>query len=109
MRILFKVAVYAVIGVLILFVSDWGIFAMRRSRGRGMEIVAVDQFVAGSLKGNKTEFDYVGTVNQSCSQTLFPQYAASEWNPPCWWLRQHRTHWESVRIEPRTSSHAFVS
>ena len=106
MRMIYKLVGYLAIGLLILFAIDWSVFAVRRIAGGGLGTVAVDQFVAGSLKGNKTEFDYIGTVNQSCSQTVFPQYASSQWNPPCWWLRRHRAHWESVQIqdgEPRTA------
>lgn len=90
-----------IIALLILFAIDWGVFEVRRLRGDGMGTVVVDQFVAGSLKGNRTEFDYIGTVNQSCSRTLFPQYAASQWVPPCWWLQRHRARWESVRIRSK--------
>ncbi len=99
MRILRKAAGYLTIGLLILFMIDWSVFEVRRIRGSGLGIVAVDQFVVGSLKGNKTEYDYIGTLNQTCSQTVFPQYAASEWRPPCWWLQRHRTHWDRVRIQ----------
>jgi hypothetical protein len=96
MRTLPKLATYIIVGLLILFAFDWTFFELRRIGGGGMGTVAIDQFVAGSLKGNKTEFDYIGTANQSCSRTLFPQYAASQWNPPCWWLQRHRAHWERV-------------
>lgn len=96
MRTLGKVATYVIIGVVILFAIDWTVFALRHIRGSGMSTVAVDQFVAGALKGNRTEYDYVGTVNQSCTRTVFPQYAASQWNSPCWWLQRHRAHWERV-------------
>jgi len=89
-----KLAACVTLSLLILFAADWGIFALRRIRGGGASTVAVDQFVAGALKGNRTEYDYVGTINQSCSLTRFPQYARSQWNPPCWWLRRHRAHWE---------------
>ena len=99
MRTLSKVAAYSIIGLLIAFAIDSIVFEVHRLRGSGMGAVAVDQFVAGSLKGNKTEFDYIGTVNQTCSQTLFPQYASWQWNPPCWWLQRHRAHWERVRIQ----------
>lgn len=87
---------YAVIGAVIVFAVDGSVFALRRMRGGSMGTMAVDQFVAGALKGNRTEYDYIGTVNQSCTHTLFPQYAASQWNPPCWWLQRHRAHWERV-------------
>ena len=86
------------IGAVILFAIDWSVFAVRRIWGGGLGSVAVDRFLATSLKGNKTQLDYLGTIKQSCSRTLFPQYAASQWNPPCWWLQRHHERWESVRV-----------
>jgi hypothetical protein len=82
----------------ILFAADWAVFEARRIAGGGMGNVAVDRFLATTLKANKQTYDYLGTVNQSCSKSLFPQYAASSWNPPCWWLQRHRTRWEYVRM-----------
>jgi hypothetical protein len=96
-RILRRAAAYAIIGLLILFALDCSVFELRRISGGGMGSVPIDQFLATSLKGNKTEYEYLATVNQSCSRTLFPQYAASQWNPPCWWLQRHRARWETVK------------
>ena len=94
MRILGAAAKYLVIAVAILYALDWTVFEARRLRGNGMGSVPVDQFLATTLKGNKAEYDYLGTTNQNCSRTLFPQYAASLWNPPCWWLERHKASWQ---------------
>jgi hypothetical protein len=85
---------YLLIGSAILYVSDLAVFQVRLMWGSGMGSVTVDSFLKTPLKGEKLEFDYLGTANQSCSQTLFPQYAASAWNPPCWWLVHHKTRWQ---------------
>jgi hypothetical protein len=37
------------------------------------------------LKGNKIEYDYVGTAQEACSVSLFPQAGQS----PCWHLRRN--------------------
>ncbi len=93
-RILGEVAKYLLITLAILYAFDFAIFQVRHLRGSGLSTVAVDQFLSTSLKGNKAEYDYLGTANQPCSQTLFPQYASSTWNPPCWWLQRHKTTWQ---------------
>jgi hypothetical protein len=87
-------AKYLLIGGVALYILDWGMFEIRRARGTAMGTVAVEQYLQTPLKGNKAEYDYIGTNNQSCSLTLFPQYSAAQWTSPCWWLRRHKAQWE---------------
>lgn len=82
------------ISLAILYALDWSVFEARRMKGTGMGSMPVDQFLATTLKGNKAEYDYLGTANQNCSHSLLPQYAASNWNTPCWWLARHSTSWQ---------------
>jgi hypothetical protein len=93
-RILGDAAKYLVISLAILYALDLSVFEVRRMRGGGMGSVAVDQFLATTLKGNKAEYDYLGATNQKCSRTLYPQYAESNWNIPCWWLARHNAQWQ---------------
>jgi len=88
-----RVANYVLIALAGLYAVDWAIFEARQLRGGGMGSVTVQKFLSTPLKGEKTEFDYLGTENDNCSQSLFPQYAASAWNPPCWWLARHKVKW----------------
>ena len=94
MRILSQAAKYVVITAVVLYALDFGIFQVRRIRGSGMSTVSVDQFLSTNLKGNKAEYDYLGTASQPCARALFPQYAGSTWNPPCWYLERHNTSWQ---------------
>jgi hypothetical protein len=93
-RILADAAKYLLFTLVILYVLDFAVFHVRQLRGSGMSAVAVDQFLSTPLKGNKAEYDYLGTSNQPCSRSLFPQYASSTWNPPCWWLQHHNATWQ---------------
>jgi hypothetical protein len=90
---------YILLSLVIAYAADWGVFELRRARGTAMGSVTVEQYLKTPLKGHKEEFDYQGTAQESCSRTLFPQYAESAWNPPCWWLARHRTHWQTVTVE----------
>lgn len=94
MRILGEAAKYLLITFAILYALDWTIFEIRRVAGTGMGTVTVEQYLSTSLKGNKAEYDYLGTANQNCSRSLLPQYALSAWNTPCWWLEGHKTVWQ---------------
>jgi hypothetical protein len=89
-----KAAKYFLIGLTILYALDWSVFETRRARGTAMGIVAVEQYLQTPLKGSKAEYDYLGTADHSCSRTLLPQYAGSQWNVPCWWLERHKTQWQ---------------
>jgi hypothetical protein len=72
---------------------DCGLFQVRMARASGLGSVPVEQYLSTPLKGNKAEYDYLGTTDVACAHSLFPQYARSLWNPPCWWLEKHRAHW----------------
>jgi hypothetical protein len=63
--------------------GDWAIF---RLRGAPSSKVTVNQFQSVPLKGNKYEYDYLGSADEACCVSLFPHTAET----PCWWLRSHR-------------------
>jgi hypothetical protein len=85
-RVLLAVLVAAAVA----YVADYGVWRVRMAHGAGMRTVAVDQYLATALKGNKAEYDYLGTVQQPCSRSGFPHGGAQ----PCWWLARHTTQWE---------------
>jgi hypothetical protein len=87
-------AKYLLIALIVLYAADAGVFEVRLSRGAGLQSIPVDQFLKTPLKGQKMEYDYLGTGNENCANALFPQYAASQWNPPCWWLKRHNVSWQ---------------
>jgi len=85
---------YLLLVLVALYIADVVVFQVRLMRGTAMSNVAVDQFLSTPLKGSKVEYDYLGTSSQSCSVSLFPQYAGSSWKAPCWWLKRHSTKWQ---------------
>jgi hypothetical protein len=91
---LLKAAKYLLIGLLAIYAADWAVFEVRLSRGAGLQSVSVDQFLSTQLKGGKAEYDYLGSGSENCSRSLFPQYAASQLNPPCWYLARHNVSWK---------------
>jgi hypothetical protein len=84
------IAKYLVVTLVIVYLLDWGVFAVRASRGNGTAVVQVDQYLATPLKGNKEEYDYLGTAPVTCSKSLFPHGGL----PVCWWVQRHKDHWE---------------
>lgn len=74
----------------LLYLADWAVLRNRVSHGTAFRVVSVNQFLATPLKGNKVEYDLMGTVPVTCSRSIFPQQG----NPACWWLQKHTAQWQ---------------
>lgn len=86
-----KRALFFLLGlVLVVYIADWGVLRIRMSRQTAFRSIPVDQFLGTQLKGEKEEYDYIGTTAMTCARSIFPHASA----PPCWWLERHRTQWE---------------
>jgi hypothetical protein len=77
-----RVAIVFVAAFVVTYGGDWAIYKLR---GSPTSTVTVNKFLTVPLKGNKIEYDYVGTAEQACSVSLFPQAGQS----PCWHLRRN--------------------
>ena len=89
-RVLLLAVQYFLGFVLILYAADWAVWRIRAERQTGSGSVQVDQFLGTPLKGQKEEYDFMGTVQEPCVRSIFPHDS----NSPCWWLGRHRTQWE---------------
>jgi hypothetical protein len=74
---------------IVVYLLDWAVLRVRLARGKAYATVQVDEYLSTPLKGNKAEYDYMGSQPVSCARAIFPHGAA-----PCWWLRRHPAHWE---------------
>ncbi|MGD0940517.1 MAG: hypothetical protein ABR905_12485 [Terracidiphilus sp.] len=77
---------WAVVVLAVAFVAvyagDWITYKLR---GSPQSKVTVNRYVTIPLKGNKQEFDYLGSSDVPCSVSLFPQAGQN----PCWQLRRN--------------------
>jgi hypothetical protein len=72
-----------VVGIFaVLYIGDFAVFKLR---GSPTSSVTVSQYQTVPLKGNKIEYDYIGTGSESCSVSLFPQAGQNA----CWRLRRN--------------------
>ena len=86
MRLIFRWTGRLLTALVILFIVVYaGDTAIYKLRGEPTGHVTVNRYVSIPLKGNRTEFDYQGTVDTPCSRSLFPQDGMS----PCWQLRRN--------------------
>jgi hypothetical protein len=81
-RWLQRLVLVLVVAFVAVYGGDWAIFKLR---GSPHSKVTVNRFLSIPLKGNKQEFDYLGTSDVPCSVSLFPQAGQS----PCWQLRRN--------------------
>ena len=81
-RWLLRIVVVLVAGFVTVYGGDWAVFKLR---GSPQSTVTVSRYLTVPLKGNKLEFDYLGTSDVPCSISLFPQAGQS----PCWHLRRN--------------------
>ena len=86
-------AALVLLGVLLAFFAvDWALLRWRQAHGSGLGTVQVRRFMSTPLKANRTEFDYVDTVDQPCVRSSFPHQSL----PPCWWVALHRDQWQAL-------------
>ncbi len=85
-----QVLKFVLVAAVVAWVADWAVFRMRASRGKGYDTVLVQEYLSTALKGNKQEYDFLGTEQVTCVRSLFPHEAM----PACWWVRRHTTQWE---------------
>jgi hypothetical protein len=78
-RWLFRAAVALAVACAATYAADWIAF---RLQGSPQSTVTVSRTLVVPLKNNKEEYDYVGTFDEPCSISLFPQEGLS----PCWEL-----------------------
>ena len=81
-RWLQRVVVVIVACFVAVYVGDWAVF---RLRGSPVLKITVNRYLTVPLKGNKQEFDYLGSVEVPCAIALFPQGALN----PCWQVRRN--------------------
>jgi hypothetical protein len=62
--------------------GDWAVYKLR---GSPSGKVTVNRYLTIPLKGNKQEFDYLGSLDVPCSRSLFPQAGKST----CWQLQRN--------------------
>jgi hypothetical protein len=81
-RWLLRAIVVLVAGFVALYGGDCAVFKLR---GSPRSTVTVNRYLTIPLKGNKQEFDYLGSSDVPCSVSLFSQAGQS----PCWQLRRN--------------------
>jgi hypothetical protein len=89
-RLLQRIAIAVLALAAAIYLIDFAVWHIRLARGSAMDTVQVDTYLSTPLKGNKAEYDYLGTQPEPCARALFPHGGA----PACWWLARHKEQWE---------------
>lgn len=78
------------LAMLLVYIGDIAVFEVRVRRGTAYRTIEIDQFLRTPLKGQKEEYDAVGSVQVTCARTVFPRPDVAA----CWWLERHKTQWQ---------------
>jgi len=89
MRWLQRVIVVLAVAFMATYAGDWALFKLR---GSPQSKVTINRYLTIPLKGNKQEFDYLGSMDVPCSVSLFPQAGQS----PCWQLRRNHNQGATI-------------
>lgn len=88
-RWLFRTFLALAAAALIAYAGDTVVYLLR---GSPTGTVTVSRFMGVPLKGQKEEFDFLGTVQAQCAVALFPHNGED----PCWHLRRNPNQWENL-------------
>ena len=77
-----RVLVVLAAAFVLIYAGDWAVYKLR---GSPRSTVTVNRYVTIPLKGNKLEFNYLGSMDMPCSVSLFSQAG----QVPCWQLRRN--------------------
>ena len=86
-----RIALILCVALVAMAAGDYLLFAINLHRGKATSTVDVQQYLETPLKGNKAEYDYLGTDTVPCVHALLPHQHTS----PCWWVERHKEHWVS--------------
>jgi hypothetical protein len=77
-----RVVVALTAALVVVYLGDWMVYKLR---GSPRSAVTVHRTMLIPLKGNKQEYDDMGTFDVPCSRSLFPQGGQD----PCWEVRRN--------------------
>jgi hypothetical protein len=93
MRVLGRWLLRALLAIATVSLAAFAVdFAVYKLRGSPQSTVQVSQYMSIPLKGQKTEYDYLGSANVACAVALFPHGGED----PCWHVRRNKDQWEKV-------------
>lgn len=62
------------------------------ARGSPTATVTVNRYMGVPLKGQKEEYEFLGSQPVPCARALFPHNGED----PCWHLRRNRDQWQNL-------------
>ena len=94
MGIIRRVALFAILGLLVLYIGD---YAVARVRGQALGSVDVQIMWAIKQKDNRIDYELGDTETRPCVHSLFPHMGYA----PCWYLVRHKNETIPVGNIPR--------
>lgn len=100
-----KLIIVVIVGILavVLYGVDYLSLRLGIPRRNALGNVTVHTYYAVKLKNGKTEFDYVGDHDVSCTNSLFPQLGMA----PCWYASRHTEEQITIDSGNPNNPHLF--
>jgi hypothetical protein len=77
------------VATLVTYAVDTVVYVLR---GSPSSTATVNRFMGIPLKGQKEEYDYLGTAPVPCATAIFPHGGMD----PCWRLRRYPNQWDNL-------------
>lgn len=85
-RCMIRAVIALLAAVVLLYAADFVVLKVRIATGRNpYGTVTVRSYYSIAKKNNKVEYDYIGTEDETCTHSLFPQGGHN----PCWYASSH--------------------
>ena len=88
-RFILRSLFLALLTMTALYAADAVTWHIRNARGTGTDDITVSQVSAASLKRNREEYYFDGSITVTCARSMLPQLTSDGWLPPCWYIRRH--------------------
>jgi hypothetical protein len=93
---------FAVVGLGLLYLGDFLSLRLHLPHRDVFGSVTVHTYYVVKLKNGRTEYDYAGDRDVSCTNSLFPQMGSK----PCWYARRKTE--EQITIDSGTPNNPHI-
>jgi hypothetical protein len=97
-----RVLIIVVIVAAVLYAADFLSLRLGVPARVAVGSITVHTFYAVKLKNGRTEYDYAGDHNVSCTNSLLPQYGMK----PCWYVNRNLN--EQITIDSGTPNNPHL-
>jgi len=97
-----RALIIAIMAIAVVYLGDFISLWFKIPHRERFGSVTVHTYYAVKLKNGRTEYDYAGDHDVTCTNSLFPQLG----NKPCWYAARHTD--EQISIDSGTPNNPHI-